>query len=73
VLDAFPVAIGDEVTADAAAAGKGTLKGDLRIDVLHEGVIVEHDVIHVSCSEPLAVGDKFGSFEVTGLVLVDKR
>ncbi len=73
VLDAFPVALGDEVTAGGAAAGKGALRGDLWIDVLFEGAIVEHDVIHVSCSQPLAVGDKFGSFEVTGLVLVDKR
>ncbi len=74
VLDAFPVEIGDEVTAAAAAGNLEALKGDLRVDILvPDSGEVETDIIHVSCSQPLAVGDRFGSLEVTGLTLINKR
>ena len=62
--------LGDTFTADALAAGMDRFKGDLRLFVLDENdAVLQANKMHVSCSEPLFVGDQFGAFVLDGFTL----
>lgn len=68
--DQSGVQLGGSVAAAASNAGKTKLGAQTLVRTFNTaGALVEEDAIHTSCSQPLAVGDHFGSFEVVGLEL----
>jgi hypothetical protein len=39
----------------------GTMRGDTKFDVMQGSTVLQSLTIHTSCSQPLNVGDQFGS------------
>lgn len=64
-LDVSNVAIGDIVEIAAANAGRSELDSQTDVEIFSGGTLVQDLSFHTSCSQPLALGDKFGSLEVT--------
>ncbi|HEX9794019.1 MAG TPA: hypothetical protein VGC54_08555 [Planctomycetota bacterium] len=64
------VALGDKFTMDAAAIGRTELHSSAEIFVIDPGTgaTLQTVVFHTSCSQPLALGDQFGSIEVCGFI-----
>jgi hypothetical protein len=60
--DVSGVMVGDAVVADAANAGSNHLHSVTWVRIYEAGgTLIEEIMFHTSCSEPLAVGDQFGS------------
>lgn len=56
------IKVGDLVTVAAPASGKKTrLKADTKLEIRQDGNSLQKLKIHTSCSQPLNVGDQFGS------------
>jgi len=63
------VAIGETFDASAAAANERRLKANLYVYVYSlSGNLLQSVKFHVSCSEPLIIGDQFGSLQLTGFL-----
>ncbi|MEZ5980415.1 MAG: hypothetical protein R3F34_19685 [Planctomycetota bacterium] len=63
------VSPGDIVVADAAVLGLHNLKANTFVDVFDlDGTLLQQIGFHTSCSQPLAVGDVFGSIEIVEFV-----
>jgi cysteine-rich repeat protein len=68
--DQSGVALNGKVSGTAANANRTEFRADTMARIFNAGGgLIEEDVFHTSCSQPLAVGDRFGSLEVTGLGL----
>ncbi len=64
-LDKPGVAAGDLIDVIASAGGRTELEGETWFDIFNSsGARVQQVRIHTSCSQPLRVGDRFGSLEV---------
>ncbi len=62
------VFFGDIVDISAAAAGRSELPSDTAIRIIDaHGELVQEIWLHTSCSQPLNLGDIFGSLEVYGI------
>lgn len=67
-LDQAGVILGDVVDIVALAGGRNELRSETIIQILDVGdVVIEEVLFHTSCSQPLNLGDKFGSLEVFAL------
>lgn len=61
------VALGAEFAIDATNAGETQLRSNAHVRISDtEGVVLQTIKFHVSCSQPLNVGDQFGSLLLTG-------
>jgi|GEM_PF-6801277 len=66
-LDEEGVVLDQLVTISAAGGKKKELKADTVVSVFDgAGNELQSLTIHTSCSKPLALGDRFGAFEVVG-------
>ena len=50
---------GDSVTVEAT--GRDDLKSETKLKILQDGDLLQELTIHTSCSQPLNIGDQFGS------------
>ncbi len=67
-LDQAGVELGDVVDIIALEGGRSDLKADTVVRILDgNGAVIEEVKFHTSCSQPLNLGDQFGSFEVFAL------
>ena len=64
------VALGASFVIDAAAAGREDLKANTYVFVLDpaSGDVLQTVMFHTSCSQPLELGDQFGSVELVSFV-----
>ena len=54
---------------DATSMGESRLGGNLYVWILDgDGELLQYVTFHTSCSQPLGVGDQFGSFLIEGFV-----
>ncbi len=61
------VALGAEFDIDATNAGEERLRANAHATIFDpEGAVLQTIKFHVSCSQPLNVGDQFGSLLLTG-------
>jgi len=59
------VMLGGIVDVDAFNAGLYNLKGETKVDIYDvNNVLIEEVSFHTSCSQPLNLGDRFGSIEI---------
>ncbi len=66
---AATVDIGETVVISATNAGDSTLAADTLINIIDQfGNPVQDLKIHTSCSQPIGLGDRFGSLEIVGFV-----
>lgn len=66
------VEFGDIVELDAANAGEGELSSETTIFIFDANdELVEEVTFHTSCSEPLNLGDQFGSVQIFGMQTTD--
>jgi hypothetical protein len=66
------VQLGDEFFALASNAGEDKFKANTRVEIFGtDGALLEELLFHTSCSQPLAVGDTFGSLTLTTFVPED--
>ncbi|MEZ4266633.1 MAG: hypothetical protein R3F39_09665 [Myxococcota bacterium] len=66
--DESGVGLGTIITASAAIDSKGTLPSNTYVEIRSEsGALLQRLTIHTSCSQPLALGDRFGAMSVTGM------
>jgi hypothetical protein len=64
---------GDVVEAVAANGGENTLRSDTFVYVFDSaGLLAQSLKIHTSCSQPLSLGDRFGSLMVFGMEREDE-
>lgn len=56
-----PIAVGGTFDIDAGRAGSGKLKSATYVHIYQNGNVVQSVAFHTSCSQPLSVGDQFGS------------
>ena len=64
-MDQAGVNLGDVVDIVALEGGREELKSETVVQILDENdVVIEEVLFHTSCSQPLNLGDKFGSLEV---------
>jgi len=70
---ALNIPIGGVVLAAATNAGKDNLDAEtlVRIYNANTAVLVQEVIFHTSCSQPLAVGDQFGSMLLTSLTTTE--
>ena len=62
------VSISDVVDVAAANAGRSELDSEMKVTVFDAGGnLIQTLNIHTSCSQPLDLGDRFGSLEVFGM------
>ena len=62
------VSIGDVVTATAANAGENDFSSNSVIEIYTQtGTLVQKVEFHTSCSQPLNLGDRYGSVEVVAM------
>ncbi len=62
------ITLGDVVDAIGLNAGLNELKGETNVKVYDEGgALIEEVSFHTSCSQPVNLGDQFGSFEIYGM------
>jgi serine-aspartate repeat-containing protein C/D/E len=70
-LTVFPsdetIMIGDEFTIVA----NNELRADTQFDIVQGDVVLQSLKIHTSCSQPLRLGDRFGSVQVVAMDLKD--
>jgi len=67
-LDQSDVEINDLVTATAANAGKNDFSSNTVFEIFDEsGGLIQSGNFHTSCSQPLNLGDQFGSLQVVGM------
>lgn len=67
-LDQADVNLGDVVDIVALAGGRTELSPETKVQILDgSDVVIEEVLFHTSCSQPLDLGDKFGSLEVFAL------
>ena len=59
--------LGGKILVDAANAGRRHLKSTTHIKILKGKKLVQRIKFHTSCSQPLNVGDQFGSVKVVAL------
>ncbi len=59
--------IGDHFTISAG----DKLEANTYFDIVQNGVVLQSLAIHTSCSQPIAVGDRFGSVQIVSMDLVD--
>lgn len=65
-FDGF-VSIGEAFLIDSANAGQNELSSNTNVDVFAlDGTPLQQVNFHTSCSQPLFVGDVYGSIEITG-------
>jgi len=71
--DVTGVYVGDSVVATAANASKDEFAGDTKVLIFDPstGILLEENVFHTSCSQPLNVGDQFGSMTLTELTTTE--
>ena len=71
--DVTGISVGDSVLAAAANAGKTEFAGDTRVRIFDSatGALLEELTFHTSCSQPLNVGDQFGSMTLTELTTTE--
>jgi hypothetical protein len=63
------VTLGDTFDIDAGNAGASRLAGDTYVFVYKlDGTLLQSVRFHTSCSQPLRIGDQFGSLEIVGFV-----
>jgi len=68
LASATGVSVGDTITIDAAAVNRRKLPSNVFVKIrTAAGDTVELDKFHASCSQPLGVGNNFGSLLVTSL------
>jgi hypothetical protein len=67
------VTVGGSATASAATAGKSKLPPDILFKVYKESnnTLLQKIQFHTSCSEPLNVGNQFGSLKLTSLTTTE--
>ena len=66
------VSLGDVVDAVAANGGLSVLKGDTVVTIYDAaGNLIEQVQFHTSCSEPINLGDRFGSAEIFSMTTTD--
>ncbi len=58
------VALGDQFSALASAAGDSTFRSEIHVTVLDGAAVLQSIKFHTSCSQPLHLGDRFGSVEL---------
>jgi len=58
------VAVGDSFDIDAATAGENKLKANTFVQIFDNGNLLQVVEFHTSCSQPLVIGDVFGSLEL---------
>jgi len=62
------ILVGDSIVVDADNAGKDTLDSEVRVYIDNAaGETIQEIRFHTSCSQPLNVGDQFGSLLLTSL------
>jgi len=61
------IMIGDEFTIVANTE----LRADTQFDIVQGGALLQSLKIHTSCSQPLSLGDRFGSVQVVAMDLKD--
>ena len=62
------VSIGDIVLVEAANAKKKKLSGETKVSIFNaEGALIQETCFQTSCSEPLNVGDQFGSMRLVSI------
>jgi hypothetical protein len=67
------VNLGDVVTATAANAGQSDFDSDSRVQIFDgNGNLLQTVEFHTSCSQDLALGDKFGAVEIVGFTNNDQ-
>ena len=65
-------ALGDVVDAAASNGGLSVLKGDTVVKVYDaDNNLIEQVQFHTSCSEPINLGDRFGSIEIFSMTTTD--
>ncbi len=71
--DVTGVSIGGSILAAAVNAGKAEFAGDTRVMIFDSGsgALLEELTFHTSCSQPLNVGDQFGSMTLTELTTTE--
>jgi len=69
---AVDVNVGDHVLADAANEGKNNLDAETLVIITNAvGNVIQEVKFHTSCSQPLAVGDQFGSMRLVSLTTTE--
>ena len=69
---ALGIPIGGTVWADAANEGKNNLDAETKVIITNDsGDVIQEVKFHTSCSQPLAVGDQFGSMLLTSLTTTE--
>ena len=66
-LDATGVLLGETVSALASNAGVHKLKSKSSFEISLDGELLQEGFFHTSCSQPLAIGNRFGSLDVVGI------
>jgi len=69
---AFDIPIGGHILVDAANEGKNNLDAETKVIITNPvGDVIQEVSFHTSCSQPLAVGDQFGSMLLTSLTTTE--
>ena len=63
---------GDLVTI-TAESGKTKLESNTKLEIMQGGTLLQELEIHTSCSQPLNIGDQFGSLVLVGFIPGDER
>jgi len=69
---AIGILIGGHVLVDAANEGKDNLDSETKVIITNAvGDVIQEVSFHTSCSQPLAVGDQFGSMRLISLTTTE--
>ena len=69
--DVTGVDVGDSIVASAANAGESDFENETFVEIYSGATLVEESEFHTSCSQPVQVGDSYGSLYLRSLTTTD--